>query len=77
MYLIIRESKKNKLGIVTIVPILKIINQELGVVFIDDTDFVSSRNNYKNKMQQILNQYSSIYTATGEYIKDKKTYYYY
>ena len=42
--------------------------QQLAIVFVNGTDFARDRENCIEKMQKILNRYTALYEATGEYV---------
>ena len=50
--------------------------QQLVIAFIDNIDFAIDGKNCTEKMQKILNRYTALYKAMGEYIQYKKAVYY-
>ena len=57
-----------KLGIIIIVLLLKEEEQQIAIAFVDDTNFVSDRPECQEKMQEISNEYTSLYEVMGDFI---------
>ena len=72
-YLIIRDIEKRNLEIQFNNPIYQINHQVVSVSFVNDMDLVSNRENTENNMQQILDRYNYLHTATRGYIEQNKT----
>ena len=51
----------------------KVKIQELCVGFVNDIDFTIAGDNFQQRMQEILNIYLNLYSATSRYIEHQKT----
>ena len=47
------------------------------MVFVDDTDFTTDREDCQSKMQRILEKYTSLYEAIGRFVQYEKIRYYF
>ena len=63
-YITIKVVENKELGIIIRALIIKVELQEISIAFVDDADFATYGIKYKNKMQQILNAYTSLFKAT-------------
>jgi hypothetical protein len=75
-YRVIKHLEKQNLGIDITTLITKQLIQYLANVFVDNTSFYSSRNKFKSKIQQIINQCTKLYEVTGGLIEHDKSYSY-
>ena len=75
-YRVIKHLEKQDLRINIKLLITKQLIQWLATAFIDDTSFYSSGNDFMEKIQQIVNQYTILYEATGGLIEYDKSYSY-
>jgi len=74
--LIIKQLENKELGIICKSPSSQTREQCVSVSFVDDTDFITDGNQYEDKMQDIVNKYHQLYTATGGQIEVNKTKYF-
>ena len=75
-YLIFRNIEEKELGIIVKIPISNSNVQRSAVAFVDDTSFYTAGEDFKIKMQQILDCYTELYEATGELVEYNKSYCY-
>ena len=75
-YQIIKYLENKNLWISIESLITKQLIQRLEIVFVDDTSFYLSRDNIKNKIEIIINKYTTLHKAIGRLIKKDKNYYY-
>ena len=65
-----------ELGVSIESPLLKQILHRLAMAFVDDTDFYSSREHFREIMQVIIDLYTRLYEAMGRKIQQQKIMYY-
>jgi len=72
----IKQIENQNLGVEIIDLITKYIEQQVSTAFIDDTNFMSDRNDADIKMHKILEIYTKLYQATGGVVEIEKISYF-
>ena len=63
--LIIYDMEELEQGVIITVPILNSSIKRTAIAFVDDTSFYTNREDYKKKIQTIIERYTKLYEATG------------
>ena len=72
----IKQIENQNLGVEIIDPITKCIEQQVSIAFVDNTDFMSDRNNADIKIHKILEIYTKLYQAIGRVVEIEKISYF-
>jgi len=66
--LVIKEIETDNKEVIITALMIKEIEQQMVVVFVDNTDFTLDGKDCVEKMQYILDKYTKLYEATGRYV---------
>ena len=76
-YLVIKECKAIEKGAIITSSIQNKTVYQIVNTFVDDANFYSNRNNIEQNINNILEKYIKLYSATGGLIQKEKSYFYY
>jgi len=74
--IIFKQLEKMQLGAQIKVPSDDRILQRVAIAFVDDTDFYANGEEYESNMQKIMENYTTLYEATGGQIQESKVMFY-
>ena len=75
-YLIIHKLKITKQGVLIIVPASNKDIECTVIAFVDNTSFYTNGQNYQNKIQIIVEEYTRLHKVIGEKVKQIKSFCY-